>query len=613
MDAAGAAPVRPRAGSVDGGHAVSLWQELRRRHVVRVAVIYAGAAFVVLQVVQLVGEGLDLPAWVFRAITLATLAGFPIALVLAWALELSADGVRRESSLPGGERQARAPIPLWQKLAGVVVVALLMGTGWWATRPSPAHYDSIAVLPFTDSSAVQHGDYFGDGLAEELLNSLGNVPSLRVAARTSAFSFKGSHADVREIAAKLGVVTVLEGSVRRGDGRVRINAQLIDAKSGFQIWHGDYERDDSDLFALQNRMAREIVDALSVKLGVVDKDTLVRGGTRNAQAYDLYLKARERWRGREVPELLKALPEMRKAVRLDPGFALGWCGLSDVIDALAWRDPQGVPLLPEGKAASLRALALAPDLPDAWASMGIIHGEFDHDWVTAEHALQHAVALRPSYAQAMIWLADVSRYQGHFDAALAMYARSVAADPLSDQFKQNYANQLARYGDPGQALDLLKQVVATHPRQPEALGTLASNTRFALGADERAGYARRWAEVVGASDPGRFAVIGRAIDTPALRPQALLALDELHAEIGWNEFLPKFAAALGDRERTLALLEEGQKKNVGGVLGAGVNPQFAFVAKDPRFKAVIAAQGLPIVMSKESGLRTSSPNSSAAM
>lgn len=579
---------------------MSLWQELRRRHVVRVAVIYAGAAFVVLQVVQLLGEGLNLPGWVFRAITLLTLAGFPIALVLAWALELTADGIRRASQLPADARQARRPIPLWQKLTGIVAVVLLMGAGWWFTRPAPTHYDSIAVLPFVDVSASQPGDYFGDGLAEELLNALGNVPSLQVAARTSAFSFKGKDVDVREIAAKLGVATVLEGSVRRGDGKVRIAAQLIDAKSGFQIWHGDYDRSASDLFELQNQMAREIVDALSVKLGMIDKNTLVRGGTKNAKAYDLYLKARQRWVGRQVPELWKALAEMRQAVRIDPGFALGWSGLSDVIDALAWRDPKAVPLVPEGRSAALRALSLAPDLPDAWASMGIIVAEFDHDYDTGEHALKRAVAMRPSFAQALIWLADISRYQGHIDTSLEMYQRSMKADPLSAQFKQNYATQLTRYTkDPARALALLHEVLAADPEQPEALARMALAQDLPLDASERATYARRWAASVGARNPERAEVLVRAMYDRTQRPVALQLLDELRSEIGWIEYLPDFAARLGDRERTLALLEEGQASHVGSVLGVGVNPAFAFVADDPRFKAIVAAQGLPIIMPRE--------------
>lgn len=571
-----------------------LINELRRRHVFRVAAWYAGAAFVVLQVVQLLGEGLDLPTWVFRAITLLAVAGFPLALVLAWALELTPDGIRRTTSVDGDDVQTeRAPIAWWQKALGVAVVLLFMGAAWWSYVPSPARYDSIAVLPFVDQSNEKSGDYFGDGLAEELLNALGNVPSLQVAARTSAFSFKGRDIDVREIAAKLGVATVLEGSVRRGDERVRITAQLIDAKSGFRIWNGDFEGSASDLFALQNQIAREIVDAMSVTLGVVDTKRLVRGGTQNAEAYDLYLKARQRWVGRLVPELWKALEEMREAVRMDPEFALGWSGLSDVIDALAWRDPKGVPLVAEGQAAALRSLALAPDLPDAWASMGIITGEFAQDWVTAELALKHAITLRPSYAQAFIWLADVSRYQGHIELSLDMYERSVKADPLSAQFKQNYANQLARYRDPARALVLLREALDASPTMPEGLAVLASNADFGLSADERASYAERWAASIGLSQPERARLLGRAISDESERPAALRLLEEIESETGWNEFLPDFAAAFGDREATLALLERGQAQHVGGVLGAGVEPQFAFLAHEPRFLAILAAQGLP--------------------
>lgn len=586
-----------RHGRPDEGVPVNILSELRRRNVFRIAVVYAVTAFVVLQVAQLLGQGLDLPDWVFRAITLLALIGFPVALVLAWALELTPDGIHRTAPA-GAEEEGAAGRrgPWWTVAFALGAVAMFAAGGWWALKPPPASYDSIAVLPFVNLSAEAHGDYLGDGLAEELINGLGNVAALKVAARTSAFSFKGRDADVREIGQALGVASVLEGSVRRAADRVRIVAQLVDAKTGYRIWGGEYDGDAGDLFALQNRIAGEIVGALAVELGAADAGQLLTGGSANAEAYDVYLRARQRWAGRQIPELRLALDEMRQAVRLDPGFALAWSGVSDVIDALAWRDPEFLPLLPEGRTAALRALALAPDLPEAWASMGIIVGEFDLDWVTAERALLHAVGLRPSYAQAQVWLADVQRYLGRVDESLATYQRAAALDPLSNFFLQNYASQVARYDEPDRALHMMHEVLKVWPDHAVTLGKLGALRQLPVPSEERAEYAERWAAAIGFSEPSRARLLAQGLDGPTARDEALAVLDAIEAELGFSRELVDFAAALGDRERTLALLERGMERQWAVLLGIGADPLYAFVAGEPRFLAILERQKLPLAM-----------------
>lgn len=580
-----------------------LLAELRRRHVFRVAIVYAATVFVALQSTQLMAEGLDLPAWVFRAITLVSLVGFPVALVLAWALELTPEGVKRTRhvvSNPGLNAPSSPGTSWWTTLIGVFVVLLFAGGGWMAlSEPSP-RYDSIAVLPFVDLNPEYGDGYLGDGLAEELINALGNVTALKVAARTSAFTFKGRETDVRDIGRTLGVATVLEGSVRRNAEQVRIVAQLVDATTGFRIWGGEYEGGTGDLFALQNLIAAEIVERLAVELGAVDVTRLRRGGSRDALAYELYMRARQRWAGRKVPELKLALDEMRHAVQIDPEFALAWSGLADVITALARRDPDARALRSEARGATIRALALAPDLPEAWASLGILAGELEFEWETAERALRRAVTMRPSYAQAHQWLADVQRYLGQFDKATASYERAVALDPLSEVFRRKYVAHVARFGDPVRALMLMEQLVAEWPSDDETLARLATFRQLPLDAKTRGDYAVAWATSIGFSRPEQACLVVDAIEGHISRPEAFNVLDEIERELGFIPELSEFAAALEDRERTLAMLERSMEGYEPSLLGIGSDPLYSFVADDPRFTAIVEQQRLPRTVASRS-------------
>lgn len=580
---------------LSGQPLLRLIAELRRRHVFRVAVVYAVTAFAALQGAQLLAEGLDLPVWVFRAITLITLLGFPVAIVLAWALELTPQGIRRTPAL---EKESGAPTAVlgrlrwWSVALGCLALILFAGAAWVAMRPPMVHYNSIAVLPFVDLSAEIDSSYLGDGLADELISALGNVTALKVAARTSAFSFRSRDADVREIGRALGVATVLEGSVRRSADQVRIVAQLIDTTSGFRIWGEEYAGSADDLFFLQNRIAGEIVERLAVELGAVDPNSLRRSGTRDSRAYELFLRARQRWAGRQPAELRVALDEMREAVRIDPEFALAWTGLANVIVALARRDTEARRMRPEARAAALRGLSIAPDLPEAWASVGVIANELDFDWETAERALGRAVAMRPSYAQAHQWLGDVRRNLGQFDRASQSYDRAVALDPLSPVFRRIQAAHLARFGDADKALVLLRQLLFEMPDDDEILGRLAVTSRLPLPLEERERYTVAWATVIGFSAPEQAAVMVRALDDRRLLPEAIDVMERIEAEVGPVAPLYEFSAALGAREQTLAMLERGAQALDPVVFGVGVDPQFAFLSDEPRFAEMVRPQAL---------------------
>ncbi|MEX2498518.1 MAG: tetratricopeptide repeat protein [Wenzhouxiangellaceae bacterium] len=570
-----------------------LLAELQRRHVFRVAVVYALTAFAALQTAQLLAEGLDLPAWVFRAITLVTVLGFPVALVLAWALELTPARIRQTRSLePGAVTLASSVTPRrwWPVALGTLALLMFAGGVWMAMRQPLVQYDSIAVLPFVDLSAEGGRGYLGDGLADELINALGNVTALKVAARTSAFSFRARDVDVREIGRSLGVATVLEGSVRPAGEQIRIVLQLVDANTGFRIWGGEYESGTDGLYILQNRIAGEIVEMLAVEFGAVDPNRLRRSGTLNRQAYHLYLSARQKWAGRQVPELWLALEEMREAVALDTEFALAWAGLADVIQALARRDPNARHLRAEARAAAVRAVTIAPDLAEAWASLGAVAGESRVDWETAERALSRAVAMRPSYAQAHQWLGDARRYLGQFDRATTSYERAVALDPLSAVFRRILAAHLARFGDAGRALALLRQLLAESPDDHETLARLALTKQLPLTPTERGDYAVAWAHAIGFSDPDGAAAMVRAFDEPQFLARALAVVERIEAEIGPLPVLSEFCAALGAPEQTLALLERGIEALDPELFGVGADPLYAFLAEEPRFTELARRQ-----------------------
>jgi tetratricopeptide (TPR) repeat protein len=251
-----------------------------------------------------------------------------------------------------------------------------------------------------------------------------------VAGRTSSFSLRDQNLDLRTIGDTLDVQTVLEGSVRRSEDRVRITAQLIDAETGYHLWSDEYDRNITDIFQVQEELAQSIVGALLPRLGA-DADELYRGGTADLEAFDLYLSCRQKWYTRRIDLLREAIDECEQAVTRDPEFALAWSGLADAIDALAFRSARAQSLVPRAKMAAQRAVLLDPDLAEGWVSWGVLAFEADRDWTTGELALKRAIELKPSYAYARAMLGDLLRNQGRVKEAIEQQQLALALDPLS--------------------------------------------------------------------------------------------------------------------------------------------------------------------------------------
>ena len=391
---------------------MSLFEELRRRKVFKIGAAYLVVAWLAVQAASIGFPAFDAPPWALRIFILIALLGFPIAVVMAWAFDVTGDGVKLDARTSGSKR-------LFAAAAVLVVLAL----GWYFygqpsfrkgdfDTPAIADKNSIAVLPFANVSGKADEDYFSDGMTEELLNVLAKVPQLKVVARTSVFQFKDKGGDIREIGRKLGVTNIVEGSVRRDGAQIRITAQLVRVADGFHIWSETYDRKLESVFALQDQIARRIADALKLSLGV--SAPVTARPAIDPQAYDEYLKGRSLLRQRR--DLPSAIAHFKAAVAKAPEFAAAWSSLSITYEVSFWYTPQitaeyGAELLAGEAAAAERAAALEPDT------------------VATEHAL-----------------GNLARAQFKFALAEGHYLRGMEIDPGYPDVREDYAEVLYQVG-----------------------------------------------------------------------------------------------------------------------------------------------------------------------
>jgi adenylate cyclase len=432
---------------------MSLLAELKRRKVVRVAVVYAATAFAVLQAADIMLPRMGVPDWGISLVIALTILGFPIALVLGWALEVTPDGIKRTEAAPSETSNAATPALLGKRtvLASVVLVAVGVGLGaGWLLKPgapgpeeaitpvagvtpgtaapavAEAADNSIAVLPFLNMSTDPENAFFADGIAEELLNVLSRVEGLRVASRTSAFSFKGKDTPIPEIARLLDVRHVLEGSVRRQGQRVRITAQLIDSTTDGHLWSQMYDRELADIFAVQEEIAQAITGELKGILG--QRQVTVTAPTAQLEAYERFLRGRARFHQRR--ELPAAIDDLAMAVELDPQFAEAWVYL-----AAAQAVVPGYQSNPDYAAAEADAAVsleqahrLLPQHPMVLAVRGYLF-QATGDLVRALEQATEAARMSTQDSTPVMWLGLGLLRFGYIDEAIATLERAERMDP----------------------------------------------------------------------------------------------------------------------------------------------------------------------------------------
>ena len=480
-----------------------LLQELKRRKIFRVAGVYAVAAWIAIQVISVVLPTFNVPQWVNQTLILLILLGFPTTLLLTWAFDITSEGIQKTEPATPGQLKALRTRDYVFGISIVLLIGLLgaqqFGMFSGNDQPDAAAViteKSVAVLPFVAMSSGPDDGYFADGLTEELLNVLAQFPDLKVPGRTSSFYYKGQDQDLRVIGEALGVAHILEGSVRRSADTLRITAQLVDAATGFHLWSGTFDRSSNDIFDIQDEIAGAVTDALRVQLFGDDATSLVTGGTRNAEAHNLYLIAMSRLREQRTgpvqsnPEPMGRTRTMFEEItRLDPDFAEAWTGLTQtllVLGRAGLTEGTGIMLsraegLAQARAALARAQALAPNSPETLLAVAAVNnlartsGPADRASITLESVIddyERVLELAPENVDALDGLASLHISQRDYPAAISLYDRILAVDPLSPAILSR-GNAL-RDSNPALARRQIRQAGDLYPASnwPSLLGHL---------------------------------------------------------------------------------------------------------------------------------------------
>lgn len=464
---------------------MSLLTELKRRNVVRAAALYAVGSWLILQIVDVSDGVLGLPEWTMRLVAFLLALGFPLAVIFSWVYEITPDGIKRESKL---DRSTLDNSETTRRLDLVVIALLIIAIGLFAwqqyrgqsTEPhssaaqssdgGTAAIDSIAVLPFEDFSPDRDQGHLAEGIADTLLHMLSQLEGLRVAARTSSFSYRDKNLDIATIGSELGVGAILEGSVQRSNDTLRVIAQLIRVSDQSHLWSKTFDRPDDDIFAIQDEIARDVAATLRPDLLASSDPASAR---TSVEAYEQYLRGSQLWQRRNAEDIEAAIDAFRATIRLDPNFAPGHAGLARAFLFSSYygvRVREDVEALVETEVE--RALQLDPELAGAYATLGLLRRDQNRVEESKE-LLEKAIELSPNDAQTMVWLA--SRYGdiGRFAEGGQLLERAYEIDPLNTFVGSNYAAWKAQTGDHDGAIALLKRNIALEPDAPLPYASLA--------------------------------------------------------------------------------------------------------------------------------------------
>lgn len=551
-----------------------LARELRRRRVFRVIVVYALVAWALIQFGEIVFPALGLPDWSLTLLVVLAAFGFPIALVLAWAFDLHPAGIVRTDAVePAAPGSAGQSVPTEEGI------------------PSELDPDALAVLPFQNMSADAENEYFSDGISEDLIARLCSIGTLRVISRASSWQYRDRKMGARAIAGELGVAFLVDGSVRRSAGSVRIAAQLIDARSDRHVWSETYDRRLEDIFAIQTDVASRIAAALHRKLAGPDATTSVQADAPDLQAYDEFLRGRFHWNRRTASDLERSVEHFLTAIESDPDFSGARAALAEayVTQAIYGLRP-GADVLPAARREAAEALRREPDEPSALSALAAVLALHDWRWVEAAETFERAIDAHPEYPTAPQWFAtNVLVPLGRFDEAVDQLDRARGVDPKSpaieaslgvvDFMRRDYRTAMARFARLAE-------------RRPDfAFGHYYRGlSAERLGDPEAAVSALRSAEAAGGWSAEILAALGGALSAAGRQAEAREVLASITNSHGDRYVSPvrvaQLRAALGDRSEALEGLERAVATRATDLIWIDVFPGFDSLRDEPRFRQV---------------------------
>src|SRR5882724_2467689 len=580
--------------------------ELKRRNVYKVAVAYAIVGWLVMQIAATVVPALHLSDAITSAVVLLTLLGFPIALILAWAFELTPEGIKRAEDLERrSQRQSKNRAWIFVVIiAGAMSVGLFFLGRFTAPRHAGATEPlskSIAVLPFDNQNRDPDTDYLSDGIPESIIHSLSQLPQLRVMARSTVFTYKGKDVDPRKVGNDLGVRAVLMGRLIQQGDDLAIRTELVNVADGTELWGEQYNRKLADVFAVQEEIAKEISEKLRLKLNGAERQQLAKRPTENLKAFQYYIQGRSISQRRTREDLLTAIRYYERAIEEDHNYALAYAGLADAYGTLGIYG-YIAPIEGQRKSqeAARKALALDENLAEAYAVLGLAHAGFaPSDLSLGERELRRAIELNPSLALAHLYLGVSLVRQGRIDESFEEYLKARELDPLSSIIARAQAFPYYLKRDYVGALELL--------RQANELGPPFSTT-WEIGAHIQSGSFSEALEELEKvkrerkSDPILIYDTGMVYAAQGKRSEALQVIKELEemsgASLSEAHWIAKIYATLNEKELAFSWLERGLAT---GAIGSFYkdDPVWDSIRDDPRFAALVGKMVVPETAPKQ--------------
>lgn len=485
--------------------------------------------------------------------------------------------------------------------AGGVALAALLALAAWLTmlRGRGEVIDSLAVLPFVNVSADPNTEYLSDGISESIINSLSQLPNLRVMARSTVFRYKGKDTDPQKVGQELRVRAVLTGRLlQRGDTLI-VQTELVDAEKGSQLWGAQYNRPVADVLAVQEDISREISQNLRLRLSGEEKQRLTKHSTENAEAYQLYLKGRYYWNKRTPQGFRKATEYFEQAIEKDPGYALAYTGLADCYSVLDWYGlvaPKECS--PKAQAAATKALAIDDTLAEAHASLGFLKALYEWDWSGSERELKRAIELNPNYSATHLWYTNFFSGQGRLDEALAEGRRALELDPLSLVNNSALGNTLYYRRQYDQAIEQYRKALEMDPNFPLA------HLGLGMAYEQKGMYAAAITELQKATElfegePIGLAALGHAYAVSGKKQEARKILEELD-QLRKRRYVSAYYiaaiyAGLGEKDQAWAWLEKAYEERASWLnVRFKVDPRFDSLHSDPRYQDLLRRMNIPL-------------------
>ena len=579
----------------------NFFAELKRRNVYKVAVAYAIVAWLLIQAASILFPTFEAPSWVMKVFVAAVVLGFPIAVILAWAFELTPEGIKHteDVDLPAG-RISKNRTWIYVTVIGAALSVALFFVGRFSAPSSSASpaglpEKSIAVLPFENQNRDPDTDYLCDGIPESIINSLSELPKLKVMSRNSVFHYKGKQTDAQTVGKELKVQTLLTGRVRQRGDSLTIGVELINAQDNSQEWGQQYNRKLADVFAVQEEIAKEVSAKLRLKLTGAEQEQLAKRPTENLKAFQYYMQGRAAAQRRTNAELLASVSFFERALQEDGKYALAYAGLADAYANLGYYGSIA-PIEGRRKAeeAARKALELDDKLAEAHVALGLVYiGFAPSNFSVGDRELRHAIELNSNLAVARYNLGLSFIRQGRLDEASAELMKARALDPLSSVIARAVAIPYYFKRDYARAFELLRQA---NELGPPLSATWEIGLYIRNGSINEAFAEIEKAKGVRKNDPLFVYSTGMAYAASGKQTEALQTIKELEAISGASlstaHWIAKIYATLNDKEMAFSWLERGLATGALGVFYKD-EPVWDPIRDDPRFVALVGKMVVP--------------------